>query len=126
MLIYASDKTHFKIYRFGGLMTDIQRQRKEAIYLALAQIPKGNVITYGDLAKLAGIPNGARLAGKLMGGLPRGSKLPWHRVINSQGKFSMPIESEGYREQKRRLMKEGIEVVNEKISLKIYGYKSQI
>jgi len=99
-----------------------QQQRKEAIYLALAQIPKGKVITYGNLAKLAGMPNGARLAGRLMCELPEGSKLPWHRVINSQGKLSISENSESYREQIRRLEKEGVAINNGKIKLSIYGY----
>lgn len=99
-----------------------QQQRKEAIFLALAQIPKGKVITYGNLAKLAGMPNGARLAGRLMCELPEGSKLPWHRVINSQGKLSLPIDSDSYREQIRRLEKDGVVITNGKIKLSIYAY----
>lgn len=99
-----------------------QQQRKEAIYLALAQIPKGKVITYGNLAKLAGMPNGARLAGRLMCELPEGSKLPWHRVINSQGKLSLPENSDSYREQIRRLEKDGVVIINGKIKLSIYAY----
>lgn len=102
------------------LMT--QEERKEAIYLALAQIPAGKVITYGNLAKLAGMPNGARLAGRLMCELPDGSNLPWHRVINAQGKLSMPVDSAGYREQMLRLEKDGIEIHNGKIKLSLYGY----
>jgi methylated-DNA-protein-cysteine methyltransferase-like protein len=104
-------------------MQDIQKQeRKEAIYLALAQIPKGKVITYGNLAKLAGMPNGARLAGRLMCELPDQSNLPWHRVINAQGRLSLPVDSEGYREQLQRLQKDGIDINNGKIKLSIYGY----
>lgn len=103
-------------------MLETQEQRREAIYLALAQIPKGQVITYGNLAKLAGMPNGARLAGKLMCGLPAGSRLPWHRVINAQGKLSLPENSDSYREQIRRLEKEGVAINNGKIKLSIYGY----
>ncbi len=103
-------------------MLETQEQRREAIYLALAQIPKGKVITYGNLAKLAGMPNGARLAGRLMCELPTGSRLPWHRVVNSQGKLSLPMDSESYREQIRRLEKEGIEIKNGKIKLSIYAY----
>ena len=99
-----------------------QQERKAAIYAALSQIPKGKVITYGNLAKLAGLPNGARLVGRLMCELPEGSNLPWHRVINAQGKLSMPVDSAGYCEQKYRLTKEGIEFMNEKIKLSIYGY----
>jgi len=103
-------------------MLATQQQRKEAIFLALAQIPKGKVITYGNLAKLAGMPNGARLAGRLMCELPEGSRLPWHRVINSQGKLSLREDSDSYREQMRRLEKEGIEIKNGKIKLSIYAY----
>ena len=104
-------------------MQDIQKQeRREAIYLALAQIPKGKVITYGNLAKLAGMPNGARLAGRLMCELPDKSNLPWHRVINAQGRLSLPVNSDGYREQLQRLQKDGIDINNGKIKLSIYGY----
>jgi methylated-DNA-protein-cysteine methyltransferase-like protein len=103
-------------------MLTTQQQRKEAIYLALAQIPQGKVITYGNLAKLAGMPNGARLAGRLMCELPEGTNLPWHRVINAQGKLSMPVDSEGYREQHQRLLKDGVEFVNGKINLRRFGF----
>ena len=103
-------------------MLETQEQRREAIYLALAQIPKGKVITYGNLAKLAGMPNGARLAGRLMCGLPAGSRLPWHRVINSQGKLSLPEDSASFREQIKRLQKEGVEIKNGKIKLSVYSY----
>jgi len=99
-----------------------QQQRKEAIYLALSQIPKGNVITYGNLAQLAGVPRGARLVGRLMCELPDKSRLPWHRVINAQGKISMPIGSDAYNEQVRRLEKEGVVFHNGKIKLSVYGY----
>lgn len=103
-------------------MLTTQEQRREAIYLALAQIPKGKVITYGNLAKLAGMPNGARLAGRLMCELPAGSKLPWHRVINAQGKLSLPENSDAYRKQMQQLEKEGIVINNGKIKLVVYGY----
>lgn len=103
-------------------MSDLQQQRREAIYLALAQIPPGKVITYGKLAKLAGLPNGARLTGRLMCELPEGSQLPWHRVINAQGKLSLQEGSASYKEQIRRLQKEGIEINNGKIKLSVYAY----
>lgn len=101
-----------------------KQERIAAVYLVLAQIPKGKVITYGNLAKLAGMPTGARMVGKLMCELPEGTELPWHRVINAQGKISLPVESESYHEQKRRLVNEGIEFSNEKIKLSIYGYNN--
>jgi methylated-DNA-protein-cysteine methyltransferase related protein len=103
-------------------MPDIQQQRREAIYLALAQIPPGKVITYGNLAKLAGLPNSARLVGRLMCELPEGSQLPWHRVINAQGKSSLQEGSASYMEQLRRLQNEGVDIKNGKIKLSLYAY----
>lgn len=106
----------------GNIQQETQQQRREAIYLALAQIPKGCVISYGELGKLAGLVNGARLVGRTLSNLPKGSNLPWHRVVNSQGKISLPPDSKSYTEQIRKLKAEGIEVVNEKIKLAVYGY----
>lgn len=103
-------------------MLETQEQRREAMYLALAQVPEGRVITYGNLAKLAGMPNGARLAGKVMCSLPANSRLPWHRVINAQGRLSLPEDSDSYREQIRRLRKEGVEFHKGKIKLSLYAY----
>lgn len=103
-------------------MLSTQQQRKEAIYLALAHIPRGKVITYGNLAKLAGMPNGARLAGRLMCELPEGTDLPWHRVINAQGKISMPESSDGYKRQAQKLQAEGVLIHNGKIKLRDYSY----
>ncbi len=101
-----------------------KRDSKEAIYLALMTIPEGKVVTYGQLAALAGLPGAARLAGTVLCGLPEHTHLPWHRVINAQGKISLPESSPAYEEQKRRLEAEGVEFKNQKISLRIYGYNS--
>ena len=105
------------------IMSDSQ-QRREAIYIALSQVPKGRVITYGNLAKLAGLPKGARIAGKILGDLPQASGLPWHRVVNAQGKISFPADSTAYRIQISLLEDEGIEFINGKIRLKLYSYSS--
>lgn len=97
---------------------------KEAIYLALMTIPTGKVITYGQLAALAGLPGAARLAGTVLCGLPENTELPWHRVINAQGKISLPADSSAYKKQQQRLQAEGVQMVNDKISLRIYGYNN--
>lgn len=95
---------------------------RAAVYLALASIPAGRVVTYGQLAAMAGLPNAARLVGTFLRDLPEGTELPWHRVINAQGKISLPTDSEGYRAQASRLQNEGVKFVNEKINLRMYGY----
>ncbi|GGJ72602.1 MGMT family protein [Deinococcus aquiradiocola] len=56
--------------------------------LALVErIPAGRVMTYGQLATLAGAPGAARQVGFIMSGLA-GTDLPWQRVINAQGAVS--------------------------------------
>ncbi len=85
-----------------------QAERKQRIWQVIAAIPAGSVCSYGVVAKLAGIPNGARQTAWALRYLPRDTKIPWHRVINSQGKISMPVGSRGYREQRRRLKSEGV------------------
>lgn len=97
---------------------------REAIYLALMSIPAGKVITYGQLAALAGLPGAARLAGTVLCGLPENTDLPWHRVINAQGKISLSPESAAYKKQWQRLQAEGVEIKNGKISLRNYGYNN--
>lgn len=102
-----------------------QIANKEALWLALSQIPAGKVITYGELARLANLPGAARLAGAVLKQLPENSSLPWHRVINAQGKFSLPETSPAGEEQRRRLTAEGVIISNGKISLARFGWLSQ-
>lgn len=72
-------------------------------------IPEGKVMTYGQLALLAGTPGAARQAGYVMNSLAGGSDLPWHRVINAQGKVS--THKAGFGDMQENLLKaEGIEL----------------
>lgn len=56
---------------------------KDAVYKLVAQIPRGRVMTYGDIATLCGQPNAARQVGGLAHFGP--TELPWHRVVNRFG-----------------------------------------
>lgn len=77
-------------------------------------IPRGRVASYGQIAALAGMPRHARLVGRTLRELPKGSKLPWHRVVNATLRISM--RPGGTSEQRRRLEAEGIEFVGEKVA----------
>ncbi|MES2672840.1 MAG: MGMT family protein [Pseudomonadota bacterium] len=103
----------------------MKKIHQEAIYLALSTIPSGKVIAYGQLAKLAGLTNGARQVGKVLCNLPEHSVLPWHRVVNAQGKISLPQDSPAYHEQQQRLIAEGVTIKNGKINLRVYGYNTE-
>ncbi|MBD1556465.1 MGMT family protein [Vibrio sp. S9_S30] len=92
------------------------------IFAVIHQIPYGNVSTYGQVAKLAGYPGYARHVGKALGNLPKNSKLPWHRVINSRGEIS--LKGASFDRQKSKLEEEGV-VVNYagKVRLKDYQWE---
>ncbi len=74
----------------------------------IKQIPRGKVATYGQIAALAGNPRAARQVVRILHSSSGKEKLPWHRVINSQGRISLK-PNHGYELQKALLAKEGVE-----------------
>lgn len=94
------------------------------IWDLVAQIPEGLVLTYGQAARLAGLGRGARLVSQALRAAPEHLNLPWHRVINAQGRISFPAGSDDYLDQQDRLCEEGVEFVNERIDLNRYGYQA--
>ena len=83
-------------------------------------IPVGKVLTYGKIAKLAGNPRAARQVSWLLHSSTKKYNLPWHRVINSQGKIALKSQ-DGKDYQKKLLEKEGVEFVGaDKVDLKKY------
>jgi methylated-DNA-protein-cysteine methyltransferase-like protein len=95
------------------------------IYAVVRRIPRGRVATYGDVARLAGMAGQPRLVGYALHALPDGSRLPWHRVINAQGKVSTGRGvAGGDLPQRFRLEREGIVFSQAgKIALDRYRWK---
>lgn len=93
------------------------------IWRTVARIPKGKVATYGDVAEASQLPGAARLVGYALHGLPRGLDIPWHRVINAQGRISLPPRSASYTRQRELLLGEGIVFNNGKVDLKRFGWR---
>ena len=89
----------------------------QQLYAWLAQIPEGRVVSYGQLARLVDWPQGARWVGRQLGKLPAGSALPWHRVLNARGCSSLPLDKGGSNRQLRLLQREGVLVVDGRVSL---------
>lgn len=83
---------------------------QHAILQTLSRIPSGSVSSYGDIARRAGYPGLARYVARILKQLPENSTIPWHRVINSQGKSSFPPDSQLYHLQIRLLQAEDIPV----------------
>jgi methylated-DNA-protein-cysteine methyltransferase-like protein len=61
---------------------------QQRIYSVVSRIPRGRVATYGQVATLAGLPGHARLVGYALSALGDGSRIPWHRVVNAEGRIS--------------------------------------
>lgn len=92
------------------------------VWQVVAGIPRGHVLTYGEVARLAGPGGSARRVSQAMRRAPPQFELPWHRVINAQGRISFPAGSRDYAEQKRLLRREGVRFHAERIDLERFGY----
>ncbi len=83
----------------------------------IARVPRGRVITYGQVAEAAGIPRGARLT---VWALHRSEGLPWHRVVAAGGRIALAgIEG---REQRLRLELEGVGFRGERVRIEEFGW----
>ena len=86
----------------------------ERILAAIRAIPRGETAAYGVIAQRAGLPGRARLVARLLS-QNDDPKLPWHRVLRSDGSIAFPEGSRGYREQSQRLRAEGVTVVKGRV-----------
>jgi len=98
----------------------------QSVWKVVSEIPCGHVLTYGEVARLAGIPSAARRVSQALRRAPRSMSLPWHRVINAQGRISFPQESSGWQKQKDLLEIEGLVFLNGKIDLEQFGYRGAV
>ena len=99
---------------------ELHRQILEVIVL----IPYGKVASYGQIARLAGLPKHARLVGYVLKHLDKESQIPWYRVINSQGTIRVThIDENGKNIQQDFLEAEGVYLLNGKVSLKKFGWQ---
>ncbi len=86
------------------------------VYGLVKQIPRGRVMTYGQLARVLRLRGGARAAGRAMAACPAGRGIPWHRVVGAEGRV---LIREPYASLQRRLLEtEGIPVVAGRVDLK--------
>lgn len=97
-----------------------------SVWKVVSEIPAGHVLTYGEVARLAGLPKAARRVSQALRRAPRGMDLPWHRVINAQGKISFPEDSSGWKRQKDMLEEEGVVFLNGKVNLEQFGYRGAV
>ncbi|TLU65122.1 MGMT family protein [Thalassotalea litorea] len=100
--------------------------KTQRIWTLVALVPEGKVVSYGQLADLAGLPGRARLAGRALKLASPTQNLPWHRVVNSQGKISLPKGSEPYQRQVAKLQEEGVVVISGKIKLDDFQWQPDV
>lgn len=99
--------------------------RREVLYLVLAQIPEGKVISYGELAALAGLGRAARWVGRTLSQLPDDTRLPWHRVLAAGGRLSLPAGSPAGAEQRARLRAEGLTIHQDRVDIRRHGWRPE-
>jgi methylated-DNA-protein-cysteine methyltransferase-like protein len=85
----------------------------EKVYAVVRRIPKGKVLSYSRVAALLNVPRGARAVGWALRALPHDSDVPWHRVINAEGKISIRMAGHNAIEQQTRLEAEGVKFTPE-------------
>lgn len=96
-----------------------------AILRVIRSIPRGRVTSYGEIAARAGLPRRARLVGRILGAYAS-LKLPWQRVLRSDGRIAFPRGTGGYREQRARLIDEGVVVRNGRVALSRFGWQRDL
>ena len=97
---------------------------KEKVYQYLLSIPKKKVVTYGQIAMYLGNKNLARVVGNILHHNPNENLYPCYKVVNSKGKLSKNFLFGGIEKQKEKLEQEGIEVIDFRVDLEKYQFKS--
>ena len=84
-----------------------------AIWKTVSSIKIGRVMSYGQVARLAGYPRHARMVSKAMS--RSAESLPWHRVVKSDRTLAFEAGSDAFNKQKELLEKEGVQFIGEKV-----------
>ncbi len=92
----------------------------EPIYRQVKLIPRGRVITYGELARVVRLRGGARAAGYAMAACPRGRGIPWHRVLGAGGRILLrdPVSAL----QRKLLESEGVQFIGNRVDMKLHAW----
>ncbi len=96
----------------------------QKVYQILRTIPAGKVVTYGQLASLAGYPGASRAVGRAMANNPNAPATPCHRVVASGGSLHGYSGKGGLAKKRALLENEGVIFVGEKVDLGQCRYKN--
>ena len=92
------------------------------IITAIRTVPRGKVSCYRDIARNAGLPNGARQVARVLHAMSEKHKLPWFRIIRADGSIALD-QSQGGDLQAQLLRAEGVAVSETgQVNMDLYGY----
>jgi methylated-DNA-protein-cysteine methyltransferase-like protein len=91
------------------------------VYRFVKQIPRGRVVTYGQLARALRLPGGARTAGRAMFACPSGRGIPWHRVLGAGGRILIREPQASL--QRKLLQSEGTSFVGLRVNMAAHQWK---
>ena len=94
----------------------------DQVYHFLATIPRGKVVTYGQIATLLGNPHLARVVGNILHHNPDADLYPCYKVVNASGRLAPHFAFGGTDAQRQLLESEGIEVINNHVDLSKYQF----
>lgn len=96
---------------------------QEEVWQWIAAVPPGKVASYGQIASLAGFPRHARHVGAILRDLPKGTRLPWHRILRSTGELAFAPGSESWTRQQRLLAAEGIALEQGRVQMALHQWQ---
>lgn len=95
---------------------------KEKVFELLRAVPKGKVVTYGQIAECLGNKKAARAVGNILHSNPDEDRYPCYKVVDRNGNLSAQFAFGGIEKQKEKLEKDGIIVENYRVNLKKYKH----
>jgi methylated-DNA-protein-cysteine methyltransferase-like protein len=113
----------YALLYYGVTMTSFE----EAVLKLVRSIPRGKVMSYGQIAKIIGFPKAAREVGWAMHTLGNIPDFPWWRVLNNKGTISLKETwTNGPYTQKKLLEAEGVEFITDlQLDMDRYRYQEE-
>ena len=124
-----SNRGKMPLLLFERQVEPLNTSRKDdyrRIWRTVAAVPSGRVASYGQIAELAGFSGRARLVVRALRDAPDSINLPWHRVVNVQGRISIPASNPARDEQLRRLVSESVAVTDGRIEMSRYRWQPDL
>lgn len=122
---YHKDNEHLVVYKITKDEYINNLSLKEKVYKYLTEIPKGKVVTYGQIGKHLGNKKMCRAIGNILHVNPDPINQPCFKVVNAKGELAKNF-GDGINVQAKRLKEDGVEVINYKVDLNKYQWKKDI